>query len=523
MGSYYRRHIPERFLRQLWQHQLFTASSLSTTGGERVEILSPGVVNRDSGPDFLDARVRIGGVLTTGNIELHRCGTDWTGHGHHLDPLYNAVVLHVVFQRDGGTPACRTRSRRQVPVLVLEHYLAASYHDLWREMISSERSERLPTLPCFPENAGVAEEEIRAWLSRLAMERMEMKIRRNEQRLRELLMERRLAVGEPRSRYEEIGFRVNPEELPAPEPLLTPRDYAAARPWEQLLFEGIMTALGYSKNQEQMLRLARHLSVEALFHLARESAEAEAVPRIEAILFRAAGLLNSALAARDRESREMLRFYRALAASVRHPPALRLLHDTEWKFFRLRPENFPTVRLAGAARLIVRFAGTDFLKSVIRELKRDDAGAEEQYRSLRAFFLAPAAGYWASHYRFGQRSQAKIRALIGPSRADEIILNTIIPVALLYARTFRDGALRRRVLSLFDACPADSPSSITLMMERQLARGHPAFKRAPMTQGCYQLYRAYCLEDRCSECAVGKIVFGEGEAHPAAAGGRRAP
>ncbi len=506
MGALLRRHVPERFLRQLWQHQLFDTTHLQTVCGKAVEVLSPGAVNRDSGPDFLDARIRIGGILYYGNVELHRFLSGWNLHGHHLDPLYNAVILHAVFHRGPGEYSTRTRSSRQVPVLVLEDHLAQSYHELWREMIASERSERLTALPCYPDNATIDPGILRPWLEKLALERVELKIRRCEQRLRELLVEHRMHTAEPHARYEHVNFRVNPEELPAPEPALSHVEYTRVEPWEQLLYEGTMAALGYSKNHDLMLRLSQHMALSDLLRVAKGLPPAEALRHIEAILLKCGGFLSRQERSFDKETKQLVREYRRLCRECTPFGSMRIMHAHDWKFFRLRPENFPTLRLAGAARLIVRISTSDFLKTIVHLLKEEHR-PQVQYGLLRELFIVPADGFWMTHYRLGERSSTPIHALIGPSRADEIILNTIIPVILLYARIFRDSLLRRHVLALYESCTAGASTSITKMMVNQLVRDTVSLDRAMLHQGCYQLYKAYCLEDRCSECPVGNAVF----------------
>ncbi len=506
MGALLRRHVPERFLRQLWQHQLFDTTSLQTVCGKPIEVLSPGAVNRDSGPDFLDARIRIGGILYYGNVELHRFLSGWNLHGHHLDPLYNAVILHVVFHRGPAGYSTRTRSSRQVPALVLEDHLAQTYHELWREMIATERSERLASLPCYPDNDTIDRSILRPWLEKLALERVELKIRRYEQRLRELLVEHRMHTAEPRARYEHIPFRVNPEELPAPEPALSHVEYTRVEPWEQLLYEGTMVALGYSKNHEIMLRLSQHVALADLVRVAKSLPREEALRHVEAILLKRGGFLSHQERSFDRETRELVREYRRICRASGPPGSMRIIHAEDWKFFRLRPENFPTLRLAGAARLIVRISEVDFLKTIVHLLK-EERSPRIAYGLLRELFIVPADGFWKTHYRLGERASTPVHTLIGPSRADEIILNTVIPVVLLYARIFRDAPLRRHVLALYENCAADAPTSITRIMLHQLVQDTVPLDRAMLHQGCYQLYKAYCLEDRCSECPVGNAVF----------------
>src|SRR5579862_4627001 len=208
--------IPERFLRQLWKTKQFETSALYSADGKPVEVLSTGVLNADGGPDFSGARVRIGGIIYRGDIELHKNIAEWKQHSHHLDPKYNSVILHVVLRGNLDEVPQTTKSSRVIPVLVLEKYLSMPYHELWATMILGERAERIDSIKCFSRNAEVESPLIKSWLGKLAVERIELKVHKYEDGLRELVNEQRLAVKEPVSGYIEIPFGVNPEDLPPP-------------------------------------------------------------------------------------------------------------------------------------------------------------------------------------------------------------------------------------------------------------------------------------------------------------------
>src|SRR5713101_1110218 len=136
------RHVPERFLRQLWKNQQFQTFALATTDGRTIEVLSPGELNRNGGPDFTGAAIRIGGTLYRGDVELHQHAEDWTAHLHQDDPKYNSVILHVVFDARKARRLPSTKSRRTLPVLGASNFLNPSFHSMWHEMIRSERAER---------------------------------------------------------------------------------------------------------------------------------------------------------------------------------------------------------------------------------------------------------------------------------------------------------------------------------------------------------------------------------------------
>lgn len=497
-------HVPERFLRQLWLHQRFTDAELQTTDGRTVEIISPGRLNRDGGPDCRDARIRIGGILYTGDVELHQQSTEWHQHSHQSDPKYNGVILHVVFHDESNSPPARTSSKRNIPVLALSRYLTTSFHSTWETMILDERAERLAAIRCNGKNDHVDRTVIHNWLSKLAVERIELKVRRFEERFKELVDERRVGVQEPAPAYDDIPFGLNPEELPSPAQHYDAGDFRSAQLWHQVLYEGVLEALGYSKNQEAFLRLARNVR---LSHLADVAPSGEGILAVESVLFHAAGLLPPNKTIVDTAGRKYVRSLRAEWKERRGREHLGIQHESEWQFFRLRPENFPTIRIAAASRLVVSLFRRQPLRSIIQLVKERDHSPAEKLSRLHEMLIVPADDFWLTHYRFNEQSAHPLRTLLGKQRAGEIVLNVVIPLSLLYARIFKDKDVRREVLAMFSECPPASSNAITRIMGRQLLMGKLAVDSAMLQQGMLQLYKFYCMEERCGECAVGKVVF----------------
>jgi len=183
------------------------------------------------------------------------------------------------------------------------------------------------------------------------------------------------------------------------------------------------------------------------------------------------------------------------------------LSSSDWQFFRLRPENFPTVRLAGAARLIPKLLDSSVFKAIISEMKQSGTPAHEKLKRLRGLFIIPADGFWVSHYRFGESAGRRVKTLVGDSRAKDILINVIIPFCLLYARVFRDKGARQEALALAAACPPFGENSITQAVRDQLVRDRFRINSVLTQQGMIQLYKMFCLEERCGECAIGKAVF----------------
>lgn len=505
--------IPERFLRQLWKHQHLKRFSLSTIDGKPITVLSAGTPNTDAGPDFIDATIKIGNILYRGDVEIHQTLNEWKQHAHHTDAKYNRVILHVVLQAEQEHLPSFTKSSRAIPLLILAPYLTGPLRDVWQKMIFDERSERLALnssgqahIKCFSMNDDVSPSLIRSWLEKLAVERIELKVQRCEERLKELAEEQRRHIKEPVMRYGTIRFGVNPEELPLPTRTFSRHDFANVHLWEQLVYEGLMEALGYAKNREPFLRLARNVQLGSIRIMMENFSPNDQKNFVEAFLFGASGLLDVDL--QDPESKRYVHELKSTWKKIHRNYRGEVLHQAEWQFFRLRPENFPTVRLAGAARLIPTMLGKGFFKSIIQTAKRRDVDAKEKFNSLESMFIIPADEFWSTHYRFGEKAKISLDKLIGKNRADDIVINAVLPICLLYARIFKDREARYGALKIFRQCPPLSENTVTRTMERELLKGKFKLNSAMLHQGAIHLYKFYCVEERCMECAVGRMVFG---------------
>jgi len=500
--------IPERFLRQLWKYKYFDTSALKTTDGRAIEVGTTGTLNEDGGPDFTDARVRIGGILYRGDIELHKSYNEWQEHSHHLDPKYNSVILHVILHGKASDIPQMTLSNRIIPVLVLEQYLTSSYHSLWNKMILGERAERLNAIKCFSANEKLSPTFLRSWLEKLAVERIELKVRRFEERLIELVEQQKFPdIKEEIPVYNEIPFGLNPEQLPSPGDILSQRDFRLSGPWEQLLYEGIMEALGYSKNQKPFLKLAQSVRLNTIGELLHSVPANNTMLLIESMLFGASGLLPSHHAFPDKTTALRLNQMQALWNKSLKFYGNECMSETEWQFFRLRPENFPTIRIAGAARLLFRMLKEDYLKSIIRISKNRELENSAKLRQFESLLITPADEYWKTHYRFGEETPSPLSKLIGKSRAGEIILNVFFPVSLLYARIFKDKEVREGVLAIFNQCPPQTENTVVRTIDTQLMKRRIKLDSAMLQQGALQLYKLYCMDERCTDCAVGRDVF----------------
>jgi hypothetical protein len=307
-------------------------------------------------------------------------------------------------------------------------------------------------------------------------------------------------VEEPYPRY--YG---NPDDIPKPHHTHTQRDAAPRHLWEQLLYEGIMEGLGYAKNEAAFAALARSVPLASLKRQGLQNTSA-----MMALLFGTAGLLPSTRKVADRESRTYIRPLRSQWRSLRPLVKGPLLHEADWKFFRLRPGNFPTVRLAAWCRLLPRLLGEDAIREIIALFKSESLSPRERQRALAGLLADTPDEFWRHHYRFGPAARRPVPGL-GQGRVIDLAVNVILPIVLLYARVFRDPVVRRTARGMLMDIPEAGHNAVTRHLDRQLLRGRVPLRSAFLQQGTLQLYKMYCRLERCHECELGMTLgFSQG-------------
>lgn len=493
--------IHEKFLRHVWSSQYLVQSRLTTSDGRPVEILDVGKMNFDSGPDFLDATVKIGTKTFVGDVEIHRSSEAWMLHQHHNDPRYNKVVLHVVLEKNGEKELPRVNSGRKIPVLVLAPFLSESIRHVWRKTISQERERLREFIKCHEKNSNVEPVELHRWLDRLAIERLELKLRKFEERLKELARERSMALRETPRTWGEPPLEGFPEEIPPPLKELTQRDFAKKDIWEQLLYEGFMEGLGYSKNRKPFVKLAQSVTLQTVKKLHLD----EGGTKLEALLFGVAGLIPKVKSLKNETSKQYARELIKAWQETRNSYRSETLHSADWQFFPTRPMNFPTIRIAAASAIIPKFFYGDVLRVIVQTVKSSDENSKK-LEVLRNIFRVEAHPFWSGHYSFDEPASKPVNPL-GTMRINDVIINTVLPVSLLYARIFRDCAVREGAASLFDAMPPLADNTFTRLMQKQLIKDRLQLNSASKQQAVIQLYKYYCSQGRCAECAIGKSVF----------------
>jgi Protein of unknown function (DUF2851) len=412
--------MTEDFLHYAWRYRRFQISDLYSTQGQRIEVLHPGEYNRNAGPDFSNARLRIDDVLWAGNVELHLRSSEWYRHSHQEDPAYANVVLHVVLDED--LPVFNAQGQR-IPCLELRKLLDPTalrgYHYLLQQ----------PTwIPCQTLWPQVPELTKTLWLERLLVERLEAK-----------------------TDVVQRIFTCNRGD------------------WEETCYQILARAFGVKVNADPFEELSRH----------RDN-----LLQIEALLFGQAGLLEGMYHEKyPRQLQQEARF-------LRHKYDLKPMLGVAWKFLRMRPANFPTVRLAQFAALVYR--GEHLFSRIL---------AAQELDEFRHLLLGRPSPYWSNHYHFDQPTRHQSKPP-GETFFQLLIINAVAPLLFFYGTYHQDAAYCERAMHLLESLPPEDNHLIAGW--RQLGC---QTLNAGDSQALLHLRSAYCEQKRCLECAVGNAIL----------------
>lgn len=438
--------VNEEMVSRLWTEQRFRREDLRVVGGETLQVVHRGWATDGRGPDFREAIIALGRELRHGDVEIHLRSSDWFLHGHHCDPYYNQVILHVVLWHDTAKPMV-VAAGRTVPVLELCHYLATPFEDLVADLTAFAP----PRNPCH----GLGGSEP-ATLTTILQQAGEERFRQKAARFAQAL---------------------------------------AVYRREQVLYAGILEAMGYSKNRDPCRQLAEGLPLDILEGMLWGKQGERRDLCAQAILLGAAGLLPSQRTSSSMEDGDS--YPSALEEAWRAFGGERVVNE-EWHFFRIRPENYPPRRVAGAALLFARHLEEGLEDRLAKALSGKDEGHAR--RQLEAALMVPAPRYWHFRRDFGAPSAVPLGALIGRERAAVTAINIVLP----YFYGLADGRrapLAERALALYQTYPRLASNAVTRAMERQLSldamvRGLGALHQ----QGLLHLHQTCCNRGICSSC-----------------------
>ena len=288
--------IREKLLYEIWKGKNFQIP-VKTPSGQEIEIIDVGENNKDSaGPDFLNSRIKIGNITYQGDVEIDFRHSDWKSHGHYLDKRFNKVVLHIIFSNEKFQPYVITQNGRKVDTVSLANVIDDDYKSMIQQAIISERNHRDFTMPCSSINGEVPQNDKMKFITHLGIERFQKKEKRIFDRLKEMIYLKEMNIREPVVHYD-FGENFQNKKF-------STEDFNSPLVWQQLIYEMIFEALGYSQNKDIMLRLAKALNLEFFSKLS----EKENIDRIiESAMFNVSDLIPKDYSTPDEESAEYIR------------------------------------------------------------------------------------------------------------------------------------------------------------------------------------------------------------------------
>lgn len=413
----------EQLLHYVWKHKIFPLKELKTTTGQQVEVIDTGLANTDAGPDFFNAKLKRDGVLWIGNIEIHERSSDWFKHGHHADAGYNSVILHIASEID--TEISRSNGERIPQIqLICPEAVRTNYKELLETDSYPPCYRIIPSLPPFTAHS---------WMTALQMERFEQKAT-----------------------------------------LLNERLKRCQGNWEDAFFITLARNFGFGLNGDAFETWAHQLPFRAVDKHRND------LFQIEAIFFGQAGILEDS----DGDG-----YYLRLKKEytyLQHKFGLIPMDASLWRFLRLRPANFPHIRIAQLACLYHRAYG---LLSRIMET--------ETLQGVRDILKGGTSEYWLTHYTFGGSSPSRPKALSNTS-LDLLIINTVVTFLYAYGLHKGNPVLCARAGSFLEELKAEN-NYITRMWEQYGMKA----SNAADSQALIQLKKEYCDKKKCLYCRIG--------------------
>lgn len=422
--------MTEKLFQFIWQHKLFlTNKPLTTLEGEEVTILDCGKLNTNAGPDFLEAKIKLNETIWAGNLELHLKSSDWNKHNHQQNKSYSNLILHVVYEYD---EPILTKENLHFSTLEMKSYISIDMCNQYDKLMNDKKE-----IPCVEHLPEVRDITLNQQMDRMLAERLEQKT----DSIQELLHR----------------FQNN---------------------WQEVFYIELARGFGLHINQNTFERLALQTPLK-LFAKHKHQ-----LLQIEALLFGQAGFLGEYFD----ESYPL-----ALQQEYAHLKKLYGLHSLEkhqWKFLRLRPANFPTLRIAQFAHLL---HDSSHLFSKIIEAKT--------IKELEAFFQVDVSRYWLTHYTFGEETEPKKKSL-GKTFIRLLLINVVIPTVFIYGKLQGKYEYCDKAIEWLKAIPAEKNSILEQWNKVGIKCQHAADSQALL-----QLKKYYCDKKRCLDCAIGYSIL----------------
>ncbi|MEO9871594.1 DUF2851 family protein [Ekhidna sp.] len=420
--------MDELFLHYIWKYQKFNLTDLSVSDGQSLKVFYQGNHNQDSGPDFAEARIKIGSIEWAGQVEIHINSSDWIHHKHQNDPAYKNVILHVVWTNDQeilieGQP---------IPTLELKSIIDLDLIEKYKRHIQSTNE-----ILCSDQFSSVPQLTKSSMLDRVLVERLMEKSDRILHRLKE-----------------------NKND------------------WEEVTYKTLAENFGFSTNKEAFKRLTDLLSFSVLKKILPKALETEA------LIFGQSGFLEGE---GDDYKKKLRSEYDFISKKFQLPDTM---VQAQWKFGKLRPDNFPTVRLSQFASLLHKHSQ---LFTFLTQTESMDV--------LKKKLVVSVSSYWQDHYDFGKPRKKPIET-IGISSFENILINTVAPLLAAYSKYTDEQKFIDRAVELLESLSPES-NRITRKWEPLDQKAKNAFE----SQAQIHLFKNYCQKKRCLQCNVGVKIL----------------
>lgn len=411
----------EDLLQFIWRYKLLKPGNYNTVSGKSFSIVDYGEFNSDSGPDFFNAKIKSENVILAGNVELHVKASDWKKHKHDADKAYSNVILHAVYTNDLKNDELQNKHE----IFVLKPFIDNSLLRKYQDLVHSKNK-----LACHRHISEIPDLKLHSWLERMLIERLEQKAEKIEQ-----LFE------------------------------LSKHDYA------HTFYTLFLRNLGFKVNAEPFENLARHLPLSILLK------HSDNLLQLEALIFGTAGLLNKEF------KEKYLQLLQNEFEFLRQKYNLIPLNEGVWKFMRMRPANFPSVRMWQLAKIIMH--SPDFFSQPWKY---------NQMNKLRIALSHQPEGYWAHHYSPGGANQ-KSTGVMGVQSLEGILINTLAPFLFFYGK--RNGKYEFNPIDTYEGVSFEKNIKTTVFLKCGLK-----LQTAGQSQALIQLYDHYCKPKKCLQCGI---------------------
>lgn len=416
----------ESFLHFIWQFQKFNTVELTTTDGQGIQIFAIGNYNTDAGPDFLNAKLLIGDITWYGHVEVHLKSSDWNRHKHQHDEAYNNVVMHVVWEHDQEV---QSANGQVLSVLELQNRIQPDLLKKCNQLIKSPEE-----IPCASQWHRVENIDKLAMLDQAGVVRL-------------------------RQKSESVLHQLDKNN----------------GNWEETTYQLLAKNFGFKTNQESFLKLSESINHKILIRHAANQKE------VESLIFGMAGFLNGL----EDDYQELLKKEFSYLSKKYGFHELEMLR-AEWKYLRLRPGNFPTVRLA------------QFSAFLSKNVKCFDRFIHfNSQKEILSLFDFKVSDYWQTHYDFGKKSNRTMKGM-GRSSIDLILINTVAPLLAAYSQYTDDSTYMDKAVHLLQNVKPEKNHIITLWKDLQLVANDAFDSQALMT-----LRNEFCLKKKCLSCKIG--------------------